>query len=258
LQVYGDKLPDLLDKERAQLSGRKLALGQALRLHAGKLHCDYMIWVGSRPPHGDDEQAPAPEPAFLEKVAQSALELADKHHTVRVAFGVLGAGPKAGDAAERLAALVRGANAFRTACRSSGRTPSIEEVLVCSASSSDIARARRATEKLAKQEAAPIAVPVKREVSSASRSRSAGSGGARSVAASAGGSRGKKRLDPRAIEGARASAMSYDRAHNYTPNEWLIHPKFGVGEVQTILRAEGMIMVLFEDGEERRLLHGRS
>ena len=260
LHVYGDSLTNALDRERKELPGRSLSIGQALRVHAGKLHCDYMIWVASRPPHGDEEQAPAPAASLLETVAQNALELAHKHHTTRVAFGVLGAGPGAADAGDRLAALVRGAHAFRASLRDGGRASSIEEVLVCSTSAADIAKARRATERIAKQDMTPLARP---EASApASRSRSAGSSGGTRAASSggsragSGASRARKRLDPMRIEQARASAAPYNRARGYVVGEMFIHPKFGVGEVQTVLRAENMVMVLFEDGEERRLLAG--
>lgn len=258
LHVYGDSLTNALDRERKELPGRALTLGQALRVHAGKLHCDYMIWVASRPPHGDEEPAPAPATQLLETVAQNALELANKHHTTRVAFGVLGAGPGAVDGSERLAALVRGANAFRAALKASGRASSIEEVLVCSSSAADIAKAKRATEKLAKQDTTPIARPASADPP---RTRSASGSGSRAASgtgsrAAGGGGRGKKRLDPMRIEQARASAPPYNRAQPYSVGEMIIHAKFGVGEVQSVLRAENMVMVLFEDGEERRLLSG--
>jgi hypothetical protein len=256
LHVYGDSLTNSLDRERKELPGRTLTIGQALRVHAGKLHCDYMIWVASRPPHGDEEPAPAPSAASLETVAQNALELAHKHHTTRVAFGVLGAGPGAGEPGDRLAALVRGAHAFRASLQASGRASSIEEVLVCSPSAADIAKARRATERMAKQDVVPIAA---RPQTAAPRTRSASGSGSRAASATGSGTRaprGRKRLDPNRIEQARASAAPYNRSHGYVVGEMFIHPKFGVGEVQTVLRAENMVMVLFEDGEERRLLSG--
>jgi hypothetical protein len=258
LHVYGESLTSSLDRERKELPGRTLTIGQALRVHAGKLHCDYMIWVASRPPHGDEEPAPAPAASLLEGVAQNALEIAHKHHTTRVAFGVLGAGPGAAEAGDRLAALVRGAHAFRAGLQASGRASSIEEVLVCSPNAADIARARRSTERLAKQEAMPVAArpQTPTRVRSAAGSGSRAAAGTGSSRASGGGSRGKKRLDPMRIEQARASAAPYNRQHGYVVGEMLIHPKFGVGEITSVLRAEHMVMVLFEDGEERRLLAG--
>jgi O-acetyl-ADP-ribose deacetylase (regulator of RNase III) len=257
--VYGESLVNSLDRERKELPGRTLTIGQAVRVHAGKLHCDYMIWVASRPPHGDEEPAPAPATALLETVAQNALELAHKHHTTRVAFGVLGAGPGAGEPGDRLAALVRGAHAFRASLQASGRASSIEEVLVCSASAADISRAKRATERMAKQDVVPVAAA--RVDVTPTRTRSAAGSGSRAASgvgsgARTGGSRAKKRLDPNRIEQARASSAPYNRTRSYVAGEMFIHPKFGVGEVQTVLRADNMVMVLFEDGEERRLLSG--
>src|SRR5262245_27596411 len=69
LHAYGDTLGGVLGKERALLRGRALELGQALRLHPGKLRCDYLIWVASRPPHGDAEPAAAPALSALEQMA---------------------------------------------------------------------------------------------------------------------------------------------------------------------------------------------
>ena len=125
---------------------------------------------------------------------------------------------------------------------------------MCSASAADIARARRATERLTKQDTTPI---VRTPTESSPRTRSAsGSRAAGTGAPKTGGSRGRKRLDPARIEQARASAAPYNRTRGYVVGEMLIHPKFGVGEIQSVLRAESMVMVLFEDGEERRLLSG--
>jgi len=256
LHIYGESLTSSLDRERKELPGRALTVGQALRVHAGKLHCDYLIWVASRPPHGDEEQAPAPALALLEALAQSALEVADKHHTTRVAFGVLGAGPGEADAGDRLSALVRGAHAFRAALLESGRAASIEEVLVCSPNAAEIAKARRASDRLAKQDVIPVARPAATATATKTRPR----GGSRAAkgpsAPRSGGSRRPKRLDPERIEQGRASAAPYNRTHGYIVGEMLIHPKFGVGEVQEVLRSDTMVMVLFEDGEERRLLSG--
>ena len=107
--AYGDTLMALLAKERGQLSGGKLKLGQALRIHPGKLRCDFVIWLASRPPHGDSQPAPAPELSAIEGLCAAALRLAEKHDVERVAFGPIGAGPGAADAGERMAAVVRGA-----------------------------------------------------------------------------------------------------------------------------------------------------
>lgn len=266
LQAYGPSLESVLTRERGQLPGRSLARAQALRVSPGKLHCDYLIWVGAREPHGDDEQAPACALDALGAVARAALELADKHHTSRVAFGVLGGGPGAADPSERLAALVRGASAFRDACKQAGRVPAIEEVLVCSPSAAEIAKARRATERLTRQASLPP--PVRSAATSsrasaprATRSRSTSSASStRSPSSSStapGGARKPRgnHLDRTELEAARTRALPYDRARTYSEGDWVMHPKFGVGRVQSVLVVEAMVMVLFEDGEQRRLLH---
>jgi hypothetical protein len=55
---------------------------------------------------------------------------------------------------------------------------------------------------------------------------------------------------------ARATAGPYDRAHKYAAGDFFLHPKFGVGRVEE-LTPEGFIVVLFEGGDTRRLLHAR-
>src|SRR5262249_46516338 len=150
LHAYGDSLTSVLAKERSQLARGKLEVGQALRVHPGKLRCDYLIWVASRGPHGETEPARAPALSEIEVLTRAALELACKHGTLRVAFGPLGAGRDAADAAERLAAVVRGADAFRAQRMQEGKSVPVEEVLVCAASAADVAKARRLTARLAK------------------------------------------------------------------------------------------------------------
>jgi hypothetical protein len=44
----------------------------------------------------------------------------------------------------------------------------------------------------------------------------------------------------------------------YLTGEWFTHPSFGTGQVQTVLGPERMVTALFEDGEERRLIHART
>jgi hypothetical protein len=52
-------------------------------------------------------------------------------------------------------------------------------------------------------------------------------------------------------------AAPYDRTHAYYSGEWFIHPSFGAGQVQAVFGPERMFTALFEDGEERRLIHAR-
>ncbi|MFI5307776.1 MAG: hypothetical protein ACHQ53_10510 [Polyangiales bacterium] len=248
LHAYGETLPRVLDKERAQLPGGALALGQALRLHPGKLRCDYLIWVAGRLPHAQRDSSPPPSPGIVERLVESALALACEHGSLRVAFGPLGAGPGATDVADRLAAVVRGADAYRTACLQRGSALPIEEVLVCSPSVAEVAKARRATARLAKEPGPVRPLP---RVEAPRAARSASTGTARTARA-----RGR-RLDSGELSAARARALPYDRNGVYGAGDWFVHPVFGVGKVQEVLGPERMVTVLFEDGEERRLIHAR-
>jgi O-acetyl-ADP-ribose deacetylase (regulator of RNase III) len=252
LEAYGETLPDVLDKESAQLKGGALAIGQALRIHPGKLRCDYLIWVASRPEHGETDASAAPAAEAIERLVQGALELASKHNTSRVAFGALGAGPSAGDIAERMASVVRGADAFRAARLQRGAALAIEEVLVCAKSAADVAKARRLTARLARQTMAPVPVaPGQRETTRAPAARKpAGTGAAKKP-------RGRK-LDPNELAAARVRAAPYDRSRLYMTGEWFSHPAFGMGQVQLVLGPERMVTALFEDGQERRFIHGRT
>jgi transcription elongation factor GreA-like protein len=55
---------------------------------------------------------------------------------------------------------------------------------------------------------------------------------------------------------ARTRAPSYDRSHAYGEGDFFIHPTFGVGQVK-IVKPERMVVVLFEDGQERTMIHAR-
>jgi O-acetyl-ADP-ribose deacetylase (regulator of RNase III) len=247
LDAYGDTLTALLAKERAQLPGKKLELGEALRLHPGKLRCDFMIWVASRHAHTDAGPAAAPGLAAIEGLCASALRLAAKHSAVRVAFGPLGPGTGAADPAERMAAVVRGARAYEADCLKRGEPALLEEVLVCTANAAEIAKAKRLAASLAKQ-VAPAPTP--RFDSSPPAERSA----ARRPATPR---RGKAKLDPNELAMARSHASTYDRTRTYASGEWILHPSFGAGQVQAVAVGERMITVLFGDGQERRLIHQR-
>ena len=245
--AYGDTLMPLLAKERSQLAGGKLGLGQALRIHPGKLRCDFVIWLASRPAHGDEQPAKAPSLAAIEEMTGAALQLAVKHDAERVAFGALGAGPGAADAAERMAAVVRGARAYEAECLKRGAAPQLEEVLVCAPNAGDVAKAKRLASTLAKQ-VSPAAPP--RFDRSDPPPRSA----ARKPSTPR---RAKGKLDPEEVALARTRAQAYDRTRTYVQGEWILHPSFGAGQVQAVATPERMITVLFADGQERRLIHQR-
>jgi hypothetical protein len=247
--AYGDELRAVLDKERKRLPGHTLPEDGILRLHPGKLHCDFLIWVASRPPHGDTEAAAAPDVDDVHDMARRVIEFVAQHDVVRVAFPALGKGRGEGLIADRMAAIVRAVSEYKEACFKDERPTHIEEVIVCDPSSANVAKAKRMVERLARAgyaEPPPTpATPARPRTTAAART---GTSPARK--------RGAPRLKPDDIAAARARSPMYDRAHIYTEGEFFIHPTFGVGQV-TVVKPERMVVVLFETGEERTMIHGR-
>ncbi len=250
--AYGDALPAVLEKEQKRLPKRRLDLGGVLRLHPGKVHCDFLIWVASRPAHGETEAAPAPSLEVIQDIARRAIEFVAEHDVVRVAFGALGRGKNEAPAADRMAAIVRAVAAYKEACFAAERPTHIEEVIVCDPSSANVAKAKRMVERLARTgyvEPAPVA----QKSSAAPKARSVKSS---SGTASGARKRGPARLSADDIASARVRSKAYDRARSYREGEWLIHPSFGVGQVQ-LVKPDRMIAVLFETGEEKTMIHER-
>jgi O-acetyl-ADP-ribose deacetylase (regulator of RNase III) len=250
VHAYGDTLQGVLDRERARL-GRPLPLGGTLRLHPGKLRCDFLLWVASHAAHGEVEPAHAPDAAMIERVALEAVRFAEGRDVTRLAFGAVGAGRGALPIEDRLAAVVRGIDAYREQCQLEGKAHVVEEVVVCDRSVAAIGKARRMVASKARQVEPPPPRPTSAAPTRAARTRSPG--------AQAGSSPRRPRtrgLDPEALLQARGRTQPYDRARQYLAGEWMIHPRFGAGQVREVL-ADRMVTVLFEDGEERRLVHQR-
>jgi hypothetical protein len=250
LEHYGPELSTVLDRERERLDGGALAIGDMIRLHRGKLHCDFLLWIASRGPEDRGVQAAAPSAETLTKAVHDALVFVSTRHVKRVAFGPLGAGPGELDEAARLVLVARAANGYYDECFKAGRPAHIEEVLVCHPFSSRISAARRElgrTVKLVADEPKPAAAAAEPK----KKRRAAATGAKRASPRSK-----KPVLSADDVAQARASAPAYDRARMYGQGTWLVHSKFGVGQVQEIT-PEGFIVVLFEGGDSRRLLHGR-
>jgi O-acetyl-ADP-ribose deacetylase (regulator of RNase III) len=254
--AYGDELRSVLDKERKRLPGGSLETGGLLRLHPGKLHCDFLIWVASRPPHGETSASGAPSVEVVQDITRRVIEFVAQQDVVRVAFPALGAGRGEAPVPERMAAIVRAVAAYKEACFAAERPTHIEEVIVCDASSANVAKAKRMVERLARTgyvepAPAPAAAPRTRETTS-SGSRRASS----AKSAEAGTRRKGVRLRPEDIAAARARSQPYDRSRHYMEGDFFIHPTFGVGQVQ-VVKPERMVVVLFENGEERTMIHAR-
>lgn len=256
-EAYGTDLQRALDAELKQVPGRRLPDGGVIRVSRGRLHCQFLAWVATRPPELGMQREPAPKAEALREAVKNVLEFVSTRHVERVAFGALGGGPGELDRAERLAIIVRTAQAYQDACAAQGKNPGIEEVLVCERDTKVHQQAGRLVRDIAriKEPAAPA-----REAAPAPARKVAGSGGG-ARAAGSGSSGGKKRGGPRLDEAEvsrrRFTSEPYDMRKKYTQGDFLLHPRFGVGRVELVL-PEGAVMVLFEDSEVRKMVHGRS
>lgn len=250
---YGSELGDVLDRERERLQDGLLPVGGMLRLHRGKLHADFLLWIATRAPEEAGIQAPAPSAAVLEKAVKDALAFVSERHVARVAFGALGAGPDAMDEVDRIALIARAANEFQDECYAAGRPTVVEEVLVCHPHSSKIASARRKLGRAVKVAAVPAPAS---ETKAAPKRRAAATtkAGAKKTTTKRS---ARVTLSEDEVSQARASAGPYDRTNVYTVGDFFLHPKFGVGRIEEVT-PEGFIMVLFETGETKRLLHARA
>jgi len=241
----------------AQRAGGAIPLGSVVRLHPGKLHCDFLLWLATRPPETAGVQAPAPGKDVLEAAVRSVLEFVAPRNVIRVAFPALGAGPSSLGDAERMAIIARACSAYYEDCLANGRPNTIEEVLVCDARLSVVTAARKLVSHIAKAPApekpSPLTAgrPEPRAGRPASAARTATSGGGKKAPAAA---PRKSRLEPGEISYARAHSRTWDRTVTYKVGDFFIHAKFGVGRVEEIT-TDQFIVVLFEDGETRRLIH---
>ena len=252
VEHYGSELGAVLDRERERLPGRALPIGGTLRLHRGKLHCDFLLWVATRPPEQKGVAAKAPSAEVIERAVIDALAFASSRHVARMAFGALGAGPDALDDVERIVVIGRAANAYHETAFSTGRAAGIEEVLICHPHSSKISAARRELGHAVKlvEEAKRAPEPPSRTTHR--RSASARKPSTRRSSAKA----AVPVLSTAEVANARATAGPYDRAKTYEQGQYMVHSRFGVGRIESITR-EGFIIVLFGNGETRCLLHNR-
>jgi O-acetyl-ADP-ribose deacetylase (regulator of RNase III) len=254
LDAYGPGLRDALEKQREK-SGGNLQVGDVVRLHPGKLHCNYLLWAVTRGPERDAQQADAPNLPILEQVVLKCLEIAANNNSVSIGFGALGDGPKAVAPEERLAAVVRAAHRYHETTRAAR----IEIVRVCDPRSGVTAAARRMVGRLA--QSAPEPPPSVREALAGSSASTPKKPAAVSKPRSASGASGKRRLpetlDPADIAQKRVTSVPYDRGQRYREGDWFVHPRFGVGQVKRA-NPEGSIDVLFEDGSTKKMLHSHS
>jgi len=250
-RAWGGKLQKALDTERTKLGAKTLSLGEAIRVHKGRLHCDFLLWLATRPEEQGGERAPAPGVDALGKAVMEALAFVAERSVERVAFPALGAGPEEVDSAERLATIVRAANVYAEQCFSEGRSAVVEEVIVCEPNASVLWSAKRKVSSLVSGTAPSVdeaparspfrKAPAKRRVTAARTRKKEPP---------------KPVLSEQDIGTARATAGAYDMSRTYARGDSFIHPKFGVGRVFKVTQ-ENAIEVVFEDRSIRKMVHGR-
>jgi O-acetyl-ADP-ribose deacetylase (regulator of RNase III) len=253
VEAYGPGLREALDAQRLKAGGG-VALGEAVRIHPGKLHCNYLLWVATRGPEQNGQRADAPPKELLEQVVVRCLEIASSNASVSVGFGALGDGPKALAPEDRLAAVVRAAHRYQESSYATGKPARVEIVRVCDPRSGVTAAARRMVGRLA--HAAPDPLPSPRLDASMDRSpkKTISLGKPRAASAAGKPRRGAEVLDEREVAQWRVTGKPYDRSHRYQEREWFVHARFGVGQVKRVT-PEGSIEVLFEDGSLKKMLH---
>ncbi len=130
---YGDTLQRALDNELRQVDGRMLSIPSVIRVHPGRLHCNFLAWVASREAEPGTARSSAPTADIIREGVLQVLRFAAERNVERVAFPALGGGPNELDRAERLVLIVKAAHEYHEECFASGRAPVVEEVLVCEA-----------------------------------------------------------------------------------------------------------------------------
>lgn len=251
---FGGRLQEALDAEVRQLPDRTLPLYEVVRVARGRLHCDFLAWVATRPPQTGTRAEPAPDAKGITKAVKAALQFASSRHVKRIGFGALGAGPGELPTADRLITIIRAAHEYEEECAASGQATGVEEVLVCETLGSVYQKVAAAVRELAKidnlvaQAPTARAAAIKRE---SSRSSSPGR--------TASTRKGQKLAAPE-VDAHRHSATPYSPRIRFSAGDWIAHARFGIGRVEDVSQGDSteQARVLFEDGVERRLVHART
>jgi O-acetyl-ADP-ribose deacetylase (regulator of RNase III) len=255
LDAYGPGLREALEKQREKRGN--FEIGEVVRLHPGKLHCNYLLWAVTRGPEENAQQADAPALDVIERVVLRCLEMAANNNSVSVGFGALGEGPKALNPEERLAAIVRAAHRYHETTRAAR----VEIVRVCDPRGGITAAARRLVGRLAQSAPEPPQSVREALAGSSSPAKKTIGGGASRPRTNTATVSSKRRLpetlDANDVAHRRVTSAPYDRALRYKDGDWFVHPRFGVGQVKRVT-PEGAIEVLFEDGSTKKMLHSQS
>jgi O-acetyl-ADP-ribose deacetylase (regulator of RNase III) len=256
LDAYGPGLREALETQRDKHGGQ-LAMAEVARVHPGKLHSNYLLWVATRGPEKDAQQADAPSLDIIERAVMRCLEVAANNGSLSIAFGAIGDGPNAAPPEQRLAAVVKAAHKYFESSVASGRAAKLEIVRVCDARSGVTATARRLVGRLAHAAPEPPPPPRSTESERTPRKTMSLGGKARTTAATSRRRAPADVLDPAEVSYRRANAQPYDRGHRYKDGDWFVHARFGVGHVKRVT-PDGAMDVLFEDGSTKKMLHAQS
>jgi O-acetyl-ADP-ribose deacetylase (regulator of RNase III) len=252
-EAWGDGLQAALDAERDRLGGDPVPLGQPVRVHAGRLHCDFLLWLPTRGPEPGTVRQPAPDGETLEQAVSAALAFAAARDVERIAFPALGGGPGELDRRERLERIVRASHRYVERCGAEGRPLELEQVLVCDPNAALVREVQGQMRAIIREVLDPTGARTEegaRGARGAAGERKAARPGARR------GSGRKRRLDEAALAHGRVAAQPYDMRRVYGTGDWIAHARFGLGRVEQVT-PEGAIIVLFEGGEERKMVHAR-
>ncbi|MBO6937591.1 MAG: hypothetical protein JJ863_21650 [Deltaproteobacteria bacterium] len=252
---YGDGLQRALDNELRQIEGQKLAIGSVIRVHPGRLHCNFLAWIASRPPEPGTERSNAPPAEVIRAGVLAALRFAAERSVEKIAFPALGAGPSELGRPERLALIVQAAHTYQEECSKAGRSPVVEEVFVCEPAGPIFREAKRRIGDGATAEEKVLRKP-EQEDKKARRRRLAAKGSAGTKTSSKAKSKKPKLTAEEALK-ARDTGLRYSMRTTFAEGDLFMHPKFGAGKVVE-LPGPGQILCVFEDGSERKLVHGRS
>lgn len=244
-EQYGDGLQRALDTELKQVPGRLLEIPSVIRVTPGRLHCNFLAWLATRASEPGSKRQPAPDAELLTQGVVKAIEFAAERNVTRMAFGALGGGPGELSKPERLVLIVKAAHAYHERCFATGTAPVVEEVLVCDGSGPDFRKAKERVRGLAKASSPEAAKPKKAKKRRATK-KASGTGKTRAA----------PRLTADEIATAKTGAEKYSMKLTYAEGDYFIHPKFGVGKVIGF-PAPGQILVGFEDGSERKMVHAR-
>jgi len=270
-RAWGGRLQRALDTERKQQGDGPLPLETVVRVHPGRLHCNFLLWAVTSPAGAGGELRAAPSPEAVQGAVTAALEFAAGRSIERIAFSALGDGAGAPEADERLATIVRAAHDYVAQRTDQGLSTGVEEVILCESNAGVIRAAERRVPDLVDR-VAPVSTSA--FGSGSGRKSPFASGGTKTrsprrttTAKPRGGAapsraRAKKpavpapTLTPDEIARGRAGGAPYETRRTYVQGDVIVHSKFGVGRVVAILEKRSM-QVVFEDQTVRKMVHAR-